>query len=265
MTPVVLVYSGLAAAAAYFGYQEFRKPAAKRPLDVPPILNQPGSPRLDVQPPPPNAPTPAPVHVATTTGGNPIIAITPINPDTGKPTISGQLATEGIATGPAHVLYDFLKANGVKASAALTAVTTAFQTAHNSSENAKKVTGGTIPVTGNYDTPTSGALTVYTGVPIPPDPSTPAPEQPSTAPGPAANTGSNLYAYLKVNKNDKSPTLKALVLAFQKAVNTDPKFPGPAFPIASVRIIKQKLTEDGVYGAKTSDALAIGAYERINP
>jgi hypothetical protein len=267
-----LVLTAAVGVAGWLGYDELKKrmkiPDALKP-GVPPILNQPGNPRIDPSPPP--APPPEPKQVGTTPAGNPIIVITPINPDTKLATVTNQVATESPAAPAAHALYDYLKAHGTKKNDELTNLVTQFQAAHNTSEMAKKTTGIAIPVNGNYDVMTAGALTVYIGTPIPADPAVPVPPEMSNplAPGPAANAGSNLYAYLKTHKDFKKtkddPTQKALILAFQKAVNTDPKFPGPKFSIPQMIIIKEKLAEDGYYGKKTSDALAVTAYERIEP
>ena len=208
-----------------------------------------------------------------TPGGNPTVVpttepLTPLNPVTGKPVAPGsptfaqQVSKSGQAVPQAHALFDYLKAKKYDHTAKYVSLVKAFQTATNADPYAKAL-HGPIPATGQYDLDTSAALTLYTGDPIPADPSTtplapPTGQQVLNTPGyigSAAKTGFNLQQYLKAHGNDKSATLSALVKPFQHDVNTDPQFPGPAS--VAVKIITTPLTEDGKYGPATAKALAV--------
>lgn len=239
----------------------------------PPIMNLPSLPRMQPNAPPPSAPAPQPTVIATTPAGNPVIVIGPVDSNTGKVTVADQVATSGGAAPAAHDLYDWLKANGNADNDDLTNFTIIFQQAHNADPKGVAV-AGRVAESGNYDLPTSGALTVYTGQPIPPTPGVAPTFDTSlpSSPAVAAITGSNLYAYLKTHPRKSTsptananadPTLKGMVKDFQHAVNTDPMFPGPANTIPNAKLIKVPLTEDGIYGPKTSDALAVITFERI--
>lgn len=289
--PFPIAAAAAAAVGGYFVYDQYktneaRKLAAANRPQVPPILNQEGIPRKEIaqiaeyssaagQGTPAqavtafmNAPKPQPVQVAKSPGGNPIIAIAATNPSTGQPVVAAQVAVTGTARAEAQALYDFVMKNPLNAvtqPAELTRLVQAFQRAHNSDPNGIKV-AGQLSLTGLYDLATSSALTVYTGNPIAPFAATPVVLTIGNGPSPATMAGNNLYAYLKTHKNVRTDAqLKALIMAFQKAVNTDPRFPGPANPNASVRIIKVALVVDGLYGPKSADALAVVAGERINP
>jgi|SRR6185436_8995707 len=257
----MLGYLAIPAAAGlgWLGYKVF-----KYKVPVPVIQNLPDHPRVDPAPPKKDAPMPQPIVIGSTPAGNPVRVIMPINPDTGKTTVVNNVATKGKAIDAAHLLFDYLKANGIAPTADLAALCKAFEVAHNSDPDAKSV-AGKLEENGKYDAATAAALTVYMGEPISPDPKLPAPSTTTYAKSPFALSSSNLYAYLKVHGNDKSATLKPLVLAFQKDVNRDPTFPGPANPTPAFRVIKAKLVEDGLYGKLTSDALAACTFERINP
>lgn len=279
MLPIALGAGILGLAGlGYYLYEEEQKkkpPTAKEigasknttPPQVPPIQNQPGSPRLNPNPPAVGETPPRAVIVGETPGGNKVVAVVTVDPGTGIPAVSGQLSVEGPAMPQAHELFDYLKQNGTANTQELKRLTLAFQKAHNSTNPAKAVTGELVQ-DGLYGPMTSAALTVYTGQPIPPAGSmaNTVPTSPSS-PGTAALAASNLYAYLKLNgaKNDGKPERKAIIKQFQHAANTDPLYPGPASMNASTRIIKIKLVEDGLYGPKTSDALAAINFERIPP
>lgn len=259
--PLLILPAAVALAGIGLAYHTLAKKPT--PVPIPPIQNVPGNPRLDVKPPSPTAPMPQPVVIGTTPAGHPLTVITPINPDTSKPTVVDTLATNGVSVAQAHALFDYLKANGTKDNPTLRDLVTKFQKAY----NAEPTTGPSfvaLLVNGNYDQPTSTHLTLYTGDPIPPAASTPDPPINPNSPGPAAMSSSNLYAYLKTKGNDRSAILKSMVKRFQHDVNTDPQYPGPASQ-TGVKLIKTKLVEDGVYGKGTSDALAVVTFERINP
>jgi hypothetical protein len=288
MIPVLIV--GGAAAAAGLGYLWYESGKKKSPLPenvkpppAPPVLANPVTGVAHTAATSPNAPLAPPVtNVIKTPSGKPLVILTPKAPD-GSPTVAATVATSGPAKDPAHSLYDWLSTKGVAGSSDLV---TAFQQAANADADSKKL-HGPIAVNGRYDLPTSAALTIYTGLPIPPDPSAPPmvtmskaqaqahPESVDfTSPGPAAMAASNLWAYLKMhgnpNKGGKAfkkvdPVLFALVQNFQNAVNIDPKFPGPSYAFPKLSIIKAPLAIDGQYGGKTSDALAAVSLERIAP
>lgn len=123
-----------------------------------------------------------------------------------------------------------------------------------------------IPIPGLFSSPPAIGISLPSFT-LPPD---------GTTNGPAALAGSNLYAYLKKNspKRGSSPTansandsqLRTFVLTFQRAVNTDRLFPGPASPIGgAAQLVKSKLDEDGIYGPKTADALSVVTFEKVYP
>lgn len=283
MVPVFIGLGALAAAGLGVAYYESGKklPENVKPPPAPPILANPAtgvSHALDAKKDAPMAP---PVtSVLKTPAGKSLVILTPKAPD-GTPTAVATVATSGPAKDPAHALYDALTSGGLAGAGDLI---TAFQQAANSDAASKKLSGP-LPVNGRYDLPTSAALTMYTGLPIPPDPTAPAmivmnakqaqakPESVDfSTPGPGALTSSNLWAYLKmhgnVNKGGKNfkkvdPVLFELVRQFQNAVNIDPKFVGPAFAYPKLAVIKKPLIIDGQYGGKTSDALAAVTLERI--
>lgn len=161
----------------------------------------------------------------------------------------------------AHHVYDYLKAHGLDGSAQLATLIKDFQTNHNKDKIGSTLTGP-IPETGFYDRLTSGALTLYTGDPIAPDPKAPLPPTPtlgdvltSKTPGAAATSGFNLSQYTKAHKYDPADNqLRNLVTIFQSDVNTDPKFPGPAYAaLPKPPIMIAKLPVDGEIGPDNSD------------
>jgi hypothetical protein len=205
-----------------------------------------------------------PVLVGKTPAGNPI-RLPPIPapaPDV-VPRAVQTVPITGSAVPAAHALYDAIKAQGLASVAP--GIIAAFQSAAANDPNNVALTGP-IPVTGLYDLPTSSALTIYTGDPIPaPPPKGGGASLPLSmnadlsTPGAAAMSAANLQAYLRLNGKDTSLVLKNLVKQFQHDVNTDVKFPGPAGqkPAVAIQIIKKKLAEDGKYGPATETALAV--------
>lgn len=255
-----------AGALGYLGFElwDSMKTKPKGKLSVPPILNVPNSPRLSPVAPPVTDPLPKLVPMTTTPAGHPISVLVVTNPQTGKPETEYQTARIGTAIPAAHALYDYIKAHGTSRSSQFDQLVSDFQKAHNEDPGAKTQTGGPLIVTGLYDLPTSGTLTIYTGDPVPSDPAAPVPPNAPGATAPAYMSASNLYAYLKKNGTKKTPDLAALVKRFQHDVNTDTKFPGPAFPF-DLKLVKTKLAEDGIYGNGTADALKVATLERIAP
>lgn len=172
------------------------------------------------------------------------------------------LATQGVGVAPSQHLQEYLRAHGFDGSPTLKSLITEFQTAYNEDAEASKVFGK-LPVTGVYDTVTSARLTFYTKDPIPADPSSPLPAKQSgadltdsTKATGAYLSGYNLQEYLKKNGNDKSETLVALVKQFQYDINTDPKYPGPAYGLANLpKFVTSPLKVDGAYGDATAKAL----------
>lgn len=235
--------------------------AAPPSMPAIPLVTKPPSPIPVIMPPP--------AIVGTTTMGNVIHVIEPIDPDTGGPTTVYAIATQGVAIPQAHALYDYLVKNGPKEVSGGTLfkdLTAAFQTAHNTDAKAIDAAGGNpLAINGVYDGLTSATLTMYTGHPVspaanvpPPAPETVAdindPNRTKPVQAPFAFSSANLYAYLKLHGNDKSATLKPLVKAFQHDVNTDPTYPGPV-AYSGVKLIKTPITEDGLYGQGTYTAL----------
>jgi hypothetical protein len=162
----------------------------------------------------------------------------------------------------AHNLFDYLKAHGLDGSAKLSGLILDFQKAHNDDKIGSTLSGP-IPRDGFYGKETSGALTLYTGDPIPPDPKAPIAPTPtlgqiltSKSPGAAAISGFNLYQYTKghpFDANDK--TLANLVTIFQGDVNTDPMFPGPAYGVSpKPPIMIPKLEVNGIIGPVTPES-----------
>lgn len=183
--------------------------------------------------------------------------------------LTAAVITSGKAVASSKALYSYLKANGPNKSADLANLVLTFQKASNSDPDAI-VLAGPLAASSVYDQPTSAALTMYTHDPIPPAADVPKPPLPSAAqsinyaqPGAAAQSGFNLYTYLKNKGNDHSKTLITLTKTFQHDFNTDPKAAGPASNL--VKIMTVPLVEDGNYGSKTADALAIGSGDRIAP
>jgi hypothetical protein len=166
---------------------------------------------------------------------------------------------EGQAMSPARTLYQTLRGG-----AAPPVLVAAFQRSADRDPLARQLIGP-IPQTGIYDPRTSAALTMFTEDPVPahesvadmPHPTTPAAILSTAIPGNAAVAGSNLYVYLLTHGKDHSATLQALTKRFQQAVNTDPKFPGPANKNGLPILIPSRLVEDGVAGSKTLRALAV--------
>jgi hypothetical protein len=182
-------------------------------------------------------------------------------------TLADQVATSGKARGAAASLYAYLKVHGPDGTSDLAQLISDFQGLTNSDSMALELTGP-VPISAIYDVKTSAALTLYTHDPIPPA-TPPAPQPPPTQaqvadiyfPGSAAISGSNLWSYLQ--KHGNTPTdgsLQKMVHQFQIDVNTDPKFPGPASVIGQgvlVRLVPNKLPENGIYDEATAKALKI--------
>jgi len=198
----------------------------------------------------------APVVVNPVTGQ-------PVPP--GSPTFVSQVQANGDAVRPAHDLFDYIKAHAFDGTSTYHDLVTKFQTAAQGDKMSVAL-HGPLTISGNYDIPTAGALSMYIGDVIPPDPNAPYPPLSSfgdvidvTKPGIAAITGFMVNTYLKNHKNDPTDkNLAYLVKLYQHAVNTDPKFPGPAYGIKGLPIlVKTKLAEDGKIGPATTAALKI--------
>ncbi len=176
-----------------------------------------------------------------------------------RPGLLTRVKTEGIAVEPAKTLYRSLRAGTSPA-----VLVAAFQRVTNSDPMSRLLIGP-IPVTGIYDPRTSAALSMYTEDPVPahasvpdlPHPTTPAAILSMEIPGTAAVAGSNLYVYLLAHGKDGTKALSDLTRRFQHAVNTDPKFPGPACRNGLPILIADPLKEDGDPGPKTLRALGI--------
>jgi hypothetical protein len=241
-------------------------------LKTPPLVVKPPADLPKVDPPI------VPKQLPSSPAGNPIHVIDPVNHDTGAPTTVFNVATNGRAVSQAHELYDYLVKNGPHSdgTSKFADLTKAFQIVHNSDPDAVHLTTEhKLPESGEYDQYTSGALSLYTGHPIAPNPTMPHPapmtatqitDPKRTGPiqSPAAYSSFNLYSYLKLHGNDKSATLKVLCKSFQHDVNTDPTYPGPA-SFSGVKIISKPLVEDGIYGLGTYTALKVSTIDTPKP
>src|ERR1700722_183971 len=214
----------------------------------------------------------APVVVTTiTTFGKkrpPVPVAEPQNP--------GHLVNHVTAHSPAREaafpLYHHLKLSGVDGSSELQRLVSGFQKAASSDSQVIAIVGP-VPMTGIYDPKTSSALTVFTRDPIPADVRAPAPVpmshptdiNDSSIPGHASLAAFNLIAYLLKSGDDESKVENQLVREFQRSVNNDTKFPGPANATGKPTIVKSKLGVTGKYDAATADALRVVSGTRINP
>lgn len=171
----------------------------------------------------------------------------------------------------AHALFDYLNTNGIDNSPPMVVLVKSFQAAEAKDKTTVGLAGPLKP-TGAYDLPTSAALTVYTGQPIPPDPKhqalTFAQALDPQNPGPATIAGTNLYAWIKAHNGPQQTdsSFQSLVRGFQHAVNMDPAFPGgPANPTTDPTVMHlAHLSEDGKYGPATSNALAALQFEKLD-
>jgi hypothetical protein len=193
-----------------------------------------------------------------------------------EPQNPGHLVNHVTAHSPAREaafpLYHHLKLSGVDSSSELQRLVSGFQKAASSDSQVIAIVGP-VPMTGIYDPKTSAALTVFTRDPIPADVRAPAPVpmshpadiNDSSTPGHASLAAFNLIAYLLKSGDDRSATENRLVAEFQRSVNNDTKFPGPANATGKPTIVKSKLDVNGVYDAATADALRVVSGTRINP
>lgn len=270
--PFIPIAAG-AAVVGTLGYLVFRKKGGAAITALPPPV-RPTAPKppvkrpADLGPPVPSvfkqaveaqgvslAPKPQTVPVATTNPmtGAPMAA--------GTPTLKSTVQAEGPALPASRALYGYLKSKGLNDTPELRELVKVFQVTSNSDTTAKFLHGA-INETGLYDSPTSAALTIYTGDPIPAAP-TPPPvvtkEQINNPyePGAAASSGFNLAQYFVGHKPVmRDPTQMALTKQFQNDWNTDPKvYGGPASTLTLPNVPKAKLVVDGLFGAKTGDAL----------
>ena len=182
------------------------------------------------------------LQTGVTPAGNPVLGT--VSTQTGSPS--------SIA---ANNLHDYLKANGVDNSTQMKGLVTAFQNA--GMNDVKNVAyGDSMTPNGVYDLATSAALSVFLGDPITPDTQ----GQPFAVmpfafisdpnkPGLSVMSGNNLYFYLRLHGNDKTPACITFVKQFQHDVNTDLKYPKGH--------VTGKLKEDGGYGTDTAAALSV--------
>ena len=176
-----------------------------------------------------------------------------------QPAALTRLKTEGAAVPHAKVLYRSLRAGDAPPQ-----LVVAFQRATNADPVSRTLIGP-VPTHGTYDPRTSAALTMYTedpgpahpSVPDSPHPTSPAAIQSMEIPGTAAASGSNLYVYLLSHGKDGTKALADLTTRFQHAVNTDPKFPGPACKNGLPILVPDPLKVDGDPGPRTLRALGV--------
>lgn len=153
-------------------------------------------------------------------------------------------------------LHDYLAAHSLDGSATLTGLIKAFQSAAIAAPKNTVSYQDTMLANGIFDLQTSAALTMFMGDPFAPDAQGAAfatmpfafVSDPKTPPL-SVMSGANMFFYIRLHGNDKSPLLGVLVKQFQHDVNTDLKYP-PGH-------LTGKLTEDGKYGPATQKAASV--------
>lgn len=213
-----------------------------------------------------------PVVIGTTPLGQDVVAIAPNVPGTTDLSAAMKAATSS-ACFAAHNLFDFLSSNPTHTTNDQTfhAYVSDFQKAVNAEPECMAILAHPLRDDGMFDLATSAMLTVMTGDPIPPIAGM-SPEDKIKSSGPAALSGSNLYAFLRrwgnVNQQGpafrlRAPKLMILVRQFQQAVNTDPHYPGPV--TAKGKALSDALPVNGQYDKATAAALSHITMDHVNP
>jgi hypothetical protein len=178
------------------------------------------------------------------------------------PAANEAVALKGHASKAARDLYAFLSQQGTDATDDLQTIVLRFQRAHNSDPLAIRL-AGRLPRTGVYDPRTSATLTMYTQRPIPSVVSVP-PPPPSfrhvlnpNIPGNAAMMGYNLGIDLRRRGVIHDERQRRLIREYQRAINRDPKFPGPAWARGSRPVFANRIKEDGRYRPEVAHALSL--------
>jgi hypothetical protein len=158
-------------------------------------------------------------------------------------------------------LHAWLSANG--APLGYSREVLAFQRSHNSDPLAIRL-AGRLPRTGHYDARTAATLTMYTGNPLAPHPDAPRPPAPPfehvvnpNIPGLAAMAGYNLGTDLRNRGLVHDERQRELIREYQRQINRDPKFPGPAWTRNTRPVFRQRVKENGRYTPQVAHALSL--------
>jgi hypothetical protein len=183
-----------------------------------------------------------------------------------QPQAAQTVQLRGHAAKAARRLYEALSQHGTgddSARAVIRPAVLRFQREHNTDPLAIRL-AGRLPTTGYYDARTSATLTMYTGLPIPAGDTAPPPPPPQfhhilnpNIPGNAAMAGYNLGVDLSRRGIVHDPRQMQLIKHYQRAINRDPKFPGPAWARGSRPVIHQRIRENGRYNMETARALRL--------
>jgi hypothetical protein len=187
------------------------------------------------------------------------------------PQAAAAVASNGRARFSAQALYKYLSSFGTAPNEALHRLTLEFQRAHNTDPLAIRL-AGRLPRTGFYDPRTSATLTMYTGHAIPASPSAPRAPVPHfrhvmnpNIPGNAAMSGWNLAVDLRRRGMVEDERQRELVRQYQRDINRDPKFPGPAWARGTRPAFPSRIRENGRYNVDVSRALRIQTHNAPPP
>jgi hypothetical protein len=179
------------------------------------------------------------------------------------PQAAQAVSLRGPARQSAMQLYNVLSHYGTARTPQLHRLVLTFQRAHNSDALAIRL-AGRLPRTGHFDARTAATLTMYTGQSIPPTVGAPRPPNPpfreilnSNIPGNAALAGFNLGTDLRNRGVIHDERQKHLIREYQREINRDPKFPGPAWARGTRPMIPQRLRENGRYSHEVARALSL--------
>lgn len=179
------------------------------------------------------------------------------------PQATQAVSLQGRAREPALRLYSVVSQYGTARTPQLHYLVLAFQRAHNTDPLAIRL-AGRLPHTGHFDARTSATLTMYTGQPIPPTVGAPRPPHPPfgeilnpNIPGNAALAGFNVGVDLRNRGVVHDERQKHLIREYQREINRDPKFPGPAWAKGTRPVLPQRLRENGHYSPEVARALSL--------
>lgn len=271
------VYAGGAAALAGLGYifwpgdddkKHGHKPHGKGGADAAPDPSQ--------QPPDQGAgdtPPAATLDSETDNAPVPLAAASPAPSTPGTtgfhpgpfllPQAAQAVGLQGRAVLPARRLHDYFQRYGNGRNEATHKLVLGFQRAHNSDPLAIRL-AGRLPNSGHFDPRTSATLTMYTGTPIPASPGAPAPPPPRfnhilnpNIPGNAAMAGYNVATDIRRRGVVEDDRQRSLIRDYQREINRDPKFPGPAWARETRPVLSSRIRENGRYTPEVARALAV--------